>query len=134
MFATLTARPLFRCSAGARFRQRGQPASHRQFDQRRFEHRHADRRSDGRRSNASTAATYPVVTISNGETAADLSAVVSDDGGSGNLSYAWNYVALSGGATTAVIEAGNEANSAVATFGSAGNYRITVTVTDTGSI
>ena len=71
----------------------------------------------------------PIVTISDGETTADLSATASDDDGESNLTYSWNYVALSGGATTVSFD--QQDNDTTATFDSAGNYRITVTVTDT---
>ena len=79
--------------------------------------------------------TPPIVTIATGATSATLLVNASENGDSGPLSYAWNYVALSGGATTVTIVNGDfsEPNSADATFNSAGNYRFTVTVTDQAS-
>ena len=53
-------------------------------------------------------------------------------GDSSSISYAWSYVALSGGATTITWSDDTTSTSAAPTaaFGSAGNYRITLTVTD----
>ena len=85
----------------------------------------------------------PIITVTT--QTADLSVLANDGSGnpgSDSLSYLWNCVPLSGGATSVTFPVGeyeepingtSAASSIVATFGSAGNYRLTVTVTEANS-
>ena len=84
---------------------------------------------DDQSSADSDAPPIPIVKV--GTQTANLLVDASPDGDSGDLSYAWSYVALSGGATTVAFD--NSDDKPVATFGSAGNYRITVSVSDVDS-
>ena len=68
---------------------------------------------------------------SGGATTAEFSvAAAAATGGSGSFTYAWSYVALSGGATALqTFDVYPSTGEADVTFTTAGNYRFTVTVT-----
>lgn len=74
--------------------------------------------------------TTPAMVVSQTATTAQLSVVATDDGGPGNLSYAWSVLTGPGSVTFAP---GNSATP-VATFTRAGTYTLRVTVTDSAGL